>query len=110
MRLNSPGRVATRSGDRTRYGDTIKSDITLGLTVGMKFSKPITQSLGGDEPMVFLDAAALTQRIGSISHPEKPAPPEGTVAPRGFAPPLSTMRALLDSNSGGQVDSAALQC
>ena len=39
----------------------------------MKFSKPITQSLGGDEPMVFLDAAALTQRIGSISHPEKPA-------------------------------------
>jgi hypothetical protein len=24
--------------------------------------------------MVCLDAAALTQRIGSISHPEKPAP------------------------------------
>lgn len=40
----------------------------------MKFSKPaITQSLGGDEPMVCLDATALTQRIGRISHPEKPA-------------------------------------
>jgi hypothetical protein len=38
----------------------------------MKFSKPaITRSLG-DEPMVTLDASALTQRIGSISHPEKP--------------------------------------
>jgi hypothetical protein len=42
--------------------------------MGMKFSKPaITRSLG-DEPMVTLDASALTQRIGSISHPEKPAP------------------------------------
>ncbi len=40
----------------------------------MKFSKPtITRSLG-DEPMVTLDASALTQRIGSISHVEKPAP------------------------------------
>ena len=75
MRLNGPGRVDTRSGDRTRYGDTIKSDITLGLTVGMKFSKPaITRTLGGDEPMLCLDATALTQRIGTISHPEKPAP------------------------------------
>jgi hypothetical protein len=38
----------------------------------MKFSKPsITRTLG-DEPMVNLDALALTQRIGSISHPEKP--------------------------------------
>lgn len=37
----------------------------------MKFSKPaITRTLG--EPMVCLDATALTQRIGSISHPEKP--------------------------------------
>jgi len=42
--------------------------------MGMKFSKPaITRSLG-DEPMVTLDASALTQRIGSISLPEKPAP------------------------------------
>jgi len=41
----------------------------------MKFGKPaITRTLG-DEPMVTLDASALTQRIGSISHPEKPAPP-----------------------------------
>jgi hypothetical protein len=41
----------------------------------MKFSKPtITQTLGGDEPMVCLDAVALTQRIGTITHPEKPAP------------------------------------
>ena len=40
----------------------------------MKFSKPaITRSLGGDEPMVTLDASALTQRIGTISHVEKPA-------------------------------------
>jgi hypothetical protein len=41
--------------------------------MGMRFSKPaITRSLG-DEPMVTLDASALTQRIGSISHVEKPA-------------------------------------
>ena len=40
----------------------------------MKFGKPtITQTLGGSEPMVCLDAAALTARIGQISHPEKPA-------------------------------------
>ena len=38
----------------------------------MKFGKPtITRSLG-DEPMVSLDALALTQRIGIISHVEKP--------------------------------------
>lgn len=41
----------------------------------MKFGKPaITQTIGGGEPMVWLDAAALTQRIGTISHPETPAP------------------------------------
>jgi len=40
--------------------------------MGMRFSKPaITRTLG-DEPMVTLDAMALTQRIGSISHAEKP--------------------------------------
>jgi len=39
----------------------------------MKFGKPaITRSLG-DEPMVSLDALALSQRIGSISQVEKPA-------------------------------------
>jgi hypothetical protein len=39
----------------------------------MRFNKPaITRSLG-DEPMVSLDALALTQRIGRISHVEKPA-------------------------------------
>jgi hypothetical protein len=39
----------------------------------MRFTKPaITRSLG-DEPMVSLDALALTQRIGTISHVEKPA-------------------------------------
>ena len=38
----------------------------------MRFTKPtITRSLGS-EPMVTLDASALTQRIGSISHVEKP--------------------------------------
>jgi hypothetical protein len=41
----------------------------------MKFGKPaITRTVGGVEPMVCLDASALTQRIGSISRPEKPAP------------------------------------
>ena len=39
----------------------------------MKFSKPTVTRTLGDEPMVTLDALALTQRIGSISHPEKPA-------------------------------------
>jgi hypothetical protein len=40
----------------------------------MRFTKPtITRSLGA-EPMVSLDALAITQRIGRISHPEKPAP------------------------------------
>ena len=46
------------------------------MTVGieMRFSKPeITRTQSGDEPMVCLDAAALTQRIGSITHPQKPA-------------------------------------
>jgi hypothetical protein len=38
----------------------------------MRFGKAaITRSLG-DEPMVTLDAMALTERIGSISRPEKP--------------------------------------
>jgi hypothetical protein len=38
----------------------------------MRFTKPtVTRSLGA-EPMVSLDALALTQRIGSISHVEKP--------------------------------------
>jgi hypothetical protein len=37
----------------------------------MRFSKPaITQTIG--EPMVTLDASALTQRIGRISQPERP--------------------------------------
>ena len=35
----------------------------------------ITQTIGGAEPMVQLDAAAITQRIGSISHPEKKPEP-----------------------------------
>jgi hypothetical protein len=35
----------------------------------------VTRTITGDEPMVTLDAVALTQRIGSISHPEvKPEP------------------------------------
>jgi hypothetical protein len=38
----------------------------------MKFGRPAMTATFGDEPMVNLDAAALTQRIGSISHPEKP--------------------------------------
>lgn len=38
----------------------------------MKFGKAVVTRSFGDEPMVTLDASALTQRIGSISHPEKP--------------------------------------
>lgn len=34
------------------------------------FSKTMTRTLAAEEPMVTLDAAAITQRIGSISHPE----------------------------------------
>jgi len=42
--------------------------------VGVRFNKPtMTRSLG-DEPMVTLDASALTQRIGTVSHVEKPVP------------------------------------
>ena len=41
----------------------------------MRFTKPtISRSLGA-EPMVSLDASALTERIGSISHAEKPIVP-----------------------------------
>jgi hypothetical protein len=40
------------------------------------FSKAtITRTLAGEEPMVTLDAIALTERIGTISHAEKPAEP-----------------------------------
>ena len=39
--------------------------------MGMRFSKPAITRTG--EPMVTLDASALTQRIGRISQPEKPA-------------------------------------
>jgi hypothetical protein len=42
------------------------------VTVGMKFGKPALTRTLGDEPMVTLDASALTQRIGRISQPEKP--------------------------------------
>jgi hypothetical protein len=63
-----PTRVTERAMETRKCGDNV------GRAVGMKFSKPaITRSLG-DEPMVNLDALALTQRIGSISHPGKPAP------------------------------------
>ena len=57
-----PTRVTERAMETRKRGDNV------GSTVGMKFSKPtITQTLGGEEPMVCLDATALTQRIGSIS-------------------------------------------
>jgi hypothetical protein len=38
--------------------------------MGMRFSKPEITRTG--EPMVTLDASALTQRIGRISHVERP--------------------------------------
>jgi hypothetical protein len=41
--------------------------------VGKVFGKPtVTQTMAGEEPMVTLDAAAITQRIGAIRHVEKP--------------------------------------
>lgn len=41
----------------------------------------ITRSLGGDEPMVTLDAAAISQRIGRISQPaaSKPSQPRAPI-------------------------------
>jgi hypothetical protein len=61
-----PTRVTERAMETRKCGDNV------GTAVGMRFSKPaITRTLGS-EPMVTLDASALTQRIGSISHPEKP--------------------------------------
>jgi hypothetical protein len=60
-----PTRVTERAMETRKRGDNV------GTAVGMRFSKPaITRSLG-DEPMVTLDASALTQRIGRISYPEK---------------------------------------
>jgi hypothetical protein len=35
----------------------------------------ITRSLPGEEPMVTLDALAITERIGRISHVPEPAKP-----------------------------------
>jgi hypothetical protein len=62
-----PGRVTERAMETRESRDSV------GPAVGMKFTKPvITRSLG-DEAMVNLDASALTARIGSISHVEKPA-------------------------------------
>ncbi|HEY7623552.1 MAG TPA: hypothetical protein VIA63_00845 [Candidatus Limnocylindria bacterium] len=41
----------------------------------MKFTKSeFTRTVVGEEPMVFLDAAAITERIGRISRVEKAAP------------------------------------
>lgn len=40
------------------------------------FSKvEITRSLAGEEPMVTLDASAITERIGRITHPPVPVKP-----------------------------------
>jgi hypothetical protein len=35
----------------------------------------ITRSLAGEEPMITLDASAITERIGRISHVPEPAKP-----------------------------------
>ena len=35
----------------------------------------MTRTLAGEEPMVTLDASALTERIGRITHPAQPAKP-----------------------------------
>jgi hypothetical protein len=43
--------------------------ITFFAVVGMFGKTTITRTLAAQEPMVNLDAAAITQRIGSISHP-----------------------------------------
>jgi hypothetical protein len=66
MGVGPPTRVTERAMETRKRGDNV------GIAVGMRFTKPtITRSLGS-EPMVSLDASALTQRIGSISHVEKP--------------------------------------
>ncbi len=55
--------------------ETQKSRDNVLPTVGMRFTRTeVARSLGKDEPMVDLDAAALTERIGRISHVAKPAP------------------------------------
>lgn len=44
--------------------------------VGNLFGKvEMTRTLAGEEPMITLDAAAITERIGRISHPEPTKPP-----------------------------------
>jgi hypothetical protein len=71
MRADGPG-SAPPTWVTERAMETRESADNVGPAVGMRFSKPvITRSLG-DEPMVTLDASALTQRIGTISHVEKP--------------------------------------
>ena len=46
-----------------------------GVTVGKILRTTITRTVVGDEPMVQLDSAAITERIGSITHSPKPAEP-----------------------------------
>jgi hypothetical protein len=41
----------------------------------------ITRTLSAEEPMVTLDAAAITQRIGTLSHPAPPARPQPAPSP-----------------------------
>jgi hypothetical protein len=72
MRPYGPGSVLP-TWVTERAMETRRTRPNVMAAVGMRFSKPaITRSLG-DEPMVTLDALALTQRIGRISQPEKPA-------------------------------------
>ena len=57
-------------------GDTFSCDVTfLAVAVGMFGKAAITRTMSGDEPMVTLDADAITERIGRISHAEKKPEP-----------------------------------
>ena len=74
--LHGHGPGVPRSGVRTRYGDTKSRDITFFAVVGKMFGKvEITRTLAGEEPMVTLDALAITARIGRITHLEPAKPP-----------------------------------
>ena len=76
LSLHGHGPGIPRSGDRTRYGDTKSGDVTFFAVVGKMFGKvEITRTLASEEPMVTLDALAITERIGRITHPEPAKPP-----------------------------------
>jgi hypothetical protein len=59
----------------------------------------ITRTLAAEEPMVTLDAAAITERIGTLSHPI-PAPRPPTSAAQASAAPAPIYRAMASLQPG----------